>query len=538
MVENGTPSSEEIRFRVIKRLAEKHGNAGDEIKAAAKELNLSNRQIYRLIDAVRKSPYADAVSNMRNCPGTSNSRLGEKVEQIILSCLKELFCGTGEKITSEDVFALVVTRCADANENPPSPRTIRRRVAKFLDHLGDRSNGRKRRKRLRGGRLVIKQPFSWVQADHTMIDVILDLSAHGLGLRRPWLTLIVDVTTRLIYGYYIGLCRPTTRSLMFAVLQGVLPKRTWLEGHGISWTSFEDDGIADVWPVNGLFKLLSCDNDKTFKNQMVSRAAAYLGFETHYRPVATPHYGGHIERLIGTMMGKMHLLPGTTLSNVVTKGDYDAEANAMLSLEQLEQFVLLSIAEYHLTVHRALNCTPLQRYEELKHKVPRTALAPIDPFRLQLAFLPREGRTVRNDRIRLSNRHYYHPGLNSLQGKRVSIIYRPWDMRTVSLSLDGRSEHLCLDLVPDGSDIVREDVWKLSRSRPDLIAESRRQQAIAYRIRAQKLEWLSNLKLDAKATRHSQSPRQIGQIIREQGLTGDLDASAVLPFPVSRPRYE
>jgi hypothetical protein len=31
-----------------------------------------------------------------------------------------------------------------------------------------------------------------------------------------------------------------------------------------------------------------------------------------HRPVRAPHYGGHIERLIGTMMGKVHLLPGTT----------------------------------------------------------------------------------------------------------------------------------------------------------------------------------------------------------------------------------
>jgi hypothetical protein len=35
--------------------------------------------------------------------------------------------------------------------------------------------------------------------------------------------------------------------------------------------------------------------------------------QTLLNPVRTPHYGGHTERLIGTMMGKVHLLPGNDL---------------------------------------------------------------------------------------------------------------------------------------------------------------------------------------------------------------------------------
>ena len=32
------------------------------------------------------------------------------------------------------------------------------------------------------------------------------------------------------------------------------------------------------------------------------------GIKLILRPVATPHYGGHIKRLIGTIMGRVHLL--------------------------------------------------------------------------------------------------------------------------------------------------------------------------------------------------------------------------------------
>jgi putative transposase len=48
------------------------------------------------------------------------------------------------------------------------------------------------------------------------------------------------------------------------------------------------------------------------------------------RPPGRPHFGGHIERLIGTMMGAVHLLPGTTFSNVSEKGSYASEERVLV----------------------------------------------------------------------------------------------------------------------------------------------------------------------------------------------------------------
>src|SRR5690242_16472411 len=39
-----------------------------------------------------------------------------------------------------------------------------------------------------------------------------------------------------------------------------------------------------------------------------------------------------IERLMGTLMSRVHALPGTTFSNVVARGDYPAEQKAILTL--------------------------------------------------------------------------------------------------------------------------------------------------------------------------------------------------------------
>jgi hypothetical protein len=43
---------------------------------------------------------------------------------------------------------------------------------------------------------------------------------------------------------------------------------------------------------------------------------------------------GHIERLTGTMTGKVHLLPGTTDASPAARGGYDSEATAVLTFPE------------------------------------------------------------------------------------------------------------------------------------------------------------------------------------------------------------
>jgi len=77
-----------------------------------------------------------------------------------------------------------------------------------------------------------------------------------------------------------------------------------------------------------------------------------------YRPVGLPHYGGVIERLIGTFMRRMEVLPGTTKSNVVEKGEYDATGKAAMTLAQLRKWMAAQVAAYHATEHRMLRKPP------------------------------------------------------------------------------------------------------------------------------------------------------------------------------------
>jgi len=90
----------------------------------------------------------------------------------------------------------------------------------------------------------------------------------------------------------------------------VLPKNKFLAAQHIDFD----------WPCQGLPKAVHLDNAREFHSNALKRGCQEHGIEISFRPPGRPHFGGHIERLIGTMMGEVHLLPGTTFSSVAARG--------------------------------------------------------------------------------------------------------------------------------------------------------------------------------------------------------------------------
>ena len=157
-----------------------------------------------------------------------------------------------------------------------------------------------------------------LQIDHTLVDLILVDEAARRPIGRPWLTLAMDVDTRLVAGFLISLDPPCATSVALALTHAVLPKEAWLATRG----------LCLPWPVAGLPRSVHVDNGKEFHSLAVERGCRQYGMQLDYRPVATPRYGGHIERLMGTLMGRVHELPGTTFANIRDRGDADPDAAA------------------------------------------------------------------------------------------------------------------------------------------------------------------------------------------------------------------
>jgi len=147
------------------------------------------------------------------------------------------------------------------------------------------------------------------------------------------------------------------------------------------------------------------------------------------------------------MMGKVHLLPGTTFSNVSDKGDYDSEKHAAVTLDELERWLVHAITGvYHREVHSALGKPPLAAWErgisgDATTLGRGTPVAVPDPHRFLIDFLPIERRLIRREGISLHSVSYWSDVLRVWIGVPEKMIVR-YDPRNLSriylLGPDGR----------------------------------------------------------------------------------------------------
>lgn len=225
--------------------------------------------------------------------------------------------------------------------------------------------------------------------------------------------------------------------MALCVSHAVLPKSPWLA----------ERKIDAEWPVHGLMTRLHLDNGKDFHSEALRRGCEQYGIAIDYRPVRTPHYGGHIERLIGTMMGKVHLLPGTTFSNIAEKGNADPEKTAAMTIDELEQWLVQAITGvYHRVEHRALGIAPLAAWQR---GIAGDGVTPgcgepasvSDARRFLIDFLPLEHRLIRRDGVSLHSIQYWSDVLRAFIGesKKVIVRYDPRDLsRLYLLAPDGQ----------------------------------------------------------------------------------------------------
>jgi len=284
--------------------------------------------------------------------------------------------------------------------------------------------------------LEVKYPLEVVQIDHAIVDlmVVSPLTRQTIG--RPWITLAIDVFTRCVVGYYMSFDPPDQTSVALTLEHSCLPKEKWLSSIGL-------DGKLK-YPVFGKMARIAWDNAKTFKTKSLLAQCERYGIEVRPRPVRKPHYGAYIERYIGTMMGAVHLLPGTTFSNSKQRGDYPSEKKAILSLEELEQWLALQIAGvYQNSPHRGLGGrTPMQVWEQSWKTEQGTTRFPAvvgDPRDFRLGLLPAANRRVGREGIQLHSLRYWDPALtpfiNDGIGHRVHFSQR--DLSKVFLFVAG-----------------------------------------------------------------------------------------------------
>ena len=157
------------------------------------------------------------------------------------------------------------------------------------------------------------------------------------------------------------------------------------------------------------------------------RGCLQFGIAHEFRPVKQPNYGGHIKRLIGTVMGEVHLIPGATFSNIADKGSYDPERHAALTFQEMEQWLAIEIGSTTCPFTVELGMTPMAAWNQAIAANFRPRIID-DEHTFMLAFLPAADRTVNREGIVRDGLHYQAPVLSAWLGAKVLVRWNPLDL--------------------------------------------------------------------------------------------------------------
>ncbi|MGN8139160.1 hypothetical protein ACTJLC_31220 [Paraburkholderia sp. 22099] len=302
-------------------------------KQAGKLLNVHWTTVYRLRRRFLADPVASAVKSRARGPKTSKRRLGSPAKAVV----DEVFTAWPPKQRQlahplSDLVLEVRRRCVLADVLPPSRTTVARwwadhREAQALDRANAPESA------VPPGNFLVRNPLDVVQVDHTQTDnlVVDGLLRRPLG--RPWLSLAVDVATRCVVGFYVGMDRPGAATVALLLTRVALPKAEWLNKLSVQ---------AD-WPMHGVPRILHLNNAAEFKSRALRTGCSEYGIELMYRPVGRPHFGGHIERLNRTLMERVRGLPGSTGSSPKGRKAHPPEKQAVLTLHEFKQWLALEI---------------------------------------------------------------------------------------------------------------------------------------------------------------------------------------------------
>jgi putative transposase len=457
------------REKLIRPLAESGTHNISDVDAAAASLGLSRSFTYKLLANYKQQPKTSSLLLAKRGRPADSRALDLEREEVIETAIQEFYLRR-ERPRLADLMREVAQLCDKRNLKTPNYRTLLKRVRAIDARLAAKRRLGSKAADAKFKPVAISpfkslKPLEFVQIDHTPVDVVVVDEQLRLPIGRPWLTLAIDVSSRVITGLSVSLRPPSTVSVARVLAHAVFPKEDWLAERSVDLD----------WPVAGLPSTLHLDNAKEFESAALVRACQEYGIELKHRPPGRPHFGGHIERLIGTVMGAVHILPGSTFSNIRDKGDYDSTREAVLTLTELERWLALQIAGvYHQSIHSSLGKPPIDVWRQALQQRKQPARMPANAEQFFIEFLPGQQRILQRDGIRLYNIRYWDNILSPLVGRLkepVMVKYDPRNLSRIYFRDEGGHywpiPYLDLGLPPIS-------LWELQEARRRLAEEGRR----------------------------------------------------------------
>lgn len=201
----------EARFAAIGPLADRLIWGRSEVEERAREVGVSPATLYRWLRRYRATGSVLSLVPQKRGWREGKGQISPFAERIIEEVIRDYYL-TPQRPTAQKTILEVRRRCLERGIDPPSPGAIRARLARIpeRERLWSRHQKEKARNRYTptpGSFPHADYPLAVVQIDHTQLDLVLVDDRQRRPVGRPWLTLAIDVYSRMVTGYYLSLCQ-------------------------------------------------------------------------------------------------------------------------------------------------------------------------------------------------------------------------------------------------------------------------------------------------------------------------------------------
>ncbi|RXJ54562.1 Mu transposase C-terminal domain-containing protein [Candidatus Marinarcus aquaticus] len=389
-----------------------NGDTRAEIEQHAEEIGIHFTTLYRWHRGYKSTGTVTGLLSQKRGRKKDTVFIEQDIEDIIQETIKNDYL-TVHKPSIKSIINTIKIKCLERNLTFPSNNTIRNRINKLSQYelLEKRKNKASARDKFAPAPKHYKAdyPLQVVQIDHTLVDLQIVDDEERTAIGRPWITLAIDVYSRMIVGYYLSLDAPSGVSVGMCIVNSILKKDKLLN----------DFNIEEEWNVWGQIDNIATDNGADFRSFSVEQACLANGIHIEFRPIGKKEYGGHIERLIGTTMTEVHDIPGSPKSNIQQKGSYDSEKYACMTFSEFERWLLLYITKiYQHNYHSGIDSTPFEQWKKGilgSSECPGIGYPqlPVDETSLTLDFLPTIERSVQKNGVTIDGLNYFHPVLRT-----------------------------------------------------------------------------------------------------------------------------
>jgi len=182
------------------------------VEKVAKENNYSSVTLYNWIKLYEQTQEISSLIPNTSQRGKKGGRLNTHVENIISLILDEYFLNK-QRYSFKRIYNKIYKQCKENNLIPPHENTIRNRIDALDQKLVTKKRhghkeSNKQFENYEGEFPEGNYPLDFIQIDHTPLDIRVVDKIHRKPIGRPYLTLAIDVYSRMIAGIYVSLQAP------------------------------------------------------------------------------------------------------------------------------------------------------------------------------------------------------------------------------------------------------------------------------------------------------------------------------------------